>query len=169
MSRIMILCLVLLGIADFARAGCVALFEFEIEDQFETPHTQAEVLGAVTILVWADREGSDFLEIWGAALDSVYGESAVVRRGVAHVEGVPGWIPGLKGKIRGSFSREPEQWTLMDWKGRFAAAYRPTPGTVNLLVLDAQGCLQGRVSGPEPNRVLLDALAEMVGRASGSD
>ncbi|RKZ11562.1 hypothetical protein DRQ53_15875 [bacterium] len=167
MVRILVLLLLL---PAFANAECTSLIEFEIEDQFKDKHTQQEILGQTTILIWADRDGSEYLELWDEALDEAFGdgEHGVARRGVAHVKGVPRWIPGLKGKIRGHFSRDKSEWTLMDWKGHFAKAYPLQEEQPNLLVFDAGGCLQGQIAGKEPDAELIEAVRAAVMRANSA-
>jgi len=155
-----LLLLVFLLIPALAPADCIELIEFEIEDQFKEKHKHHELLGTVAVLVWADRSGSDFLDAWGEALDVALEGHDVQRRALAHVKGVPGWIPGLKGKIRGRFSEDPEEWALLDWDGKFAKAYAPTEDTVNVLVFNADGCYLGRVAGDVPEPVLIAALLE---------
>jgi hypothetical protein len=152
----------LLLLPAIASADCIELIEFEIEDQFKEKHTREELLGTTAVLVWADRDGSDYLDAWNAALDTALEGRDVQRRALAHVKGVPGWIPGLKGKIRGRFSEDPAEWALLDWKGRFAKAYSRTENTVNVFVFSPEGCLLGRVAGDAPEPVLIEALLEML-------
>ena len=145
-----------------AAADCIELIEFEIEDQFKEKHTENELLGDTVVLVWADRKGADFLDAWNQALEEALAGRDVQRRDLAHVKGVPGWIPGLKGRIRGRFSEDPAEWALLDWDGKFAEAYEHSEDTVNVFVFDGTGCLRGRVAGDAPENVLLDALLELI-------
>ena len=158
MTRFVLLLLLL--VPSIAQAECIELIEFEIEDQFKEKHRHDELLGTTAVLVWADRKGADFLDAWGDALDVALEGHDVQRRALAHVKGVPGWIPGLKGKIRGRFSEDPVEWALLDWDGKFAKAYEPTEDTVNVLVFGPDGCYLGRVAGDEPDPVLIAALLE---------
>ena len=158
MNGVIVLILCLLPTA--AGADCIELIEFEIEDQFKEKHTHDEILGQTTMFVWADRKGSEYTEAWTEAPDEAFADVAVRSKTVAHVKGVPGWIPGLKGKIRGRFSDDPQEWALMDWDGKFVEAYDITEDTVNVLVFDAGGCMLGRVAGDGPDPVLIEALLE---------
>jgi hypothetical protein len=160
MSRLLFTILML--VPAVASAECIGMIEFEIEDQFKEKHTHEELLGSPVVLVWSDRKGSDFMDVWDEALDEALIGHDVQRRSLAHVKGVPGWIPGLKGKIRGRFSDDPSEWALLDWDGKFAKAYNRTEETVNVLVFDADGCLMGRVSGDSPDPVLIAALLEQL-------
>lgn len=141
-------------------AGCIELIEFRIEDQFQQEHTEQELLGAPVLLTWADRKGNEYTDAWALALGEAFEGREIEHRAIAHVEGVPGWIPGLKGRIRGSFSEDPERWALLDWEGRFAAAYHPTEDQVTVFVFDAEGCLRARVSGRDPEPALIEAVLE---------
>ena len=140
--------------------GCIELIEFRIEDQFEREHTREEILGAPVVLSWADRDGHDFVDEWEDALVEALDGRTVEHRAIAHVKGVPGWIPGLKGRIRGSFSEDPARWALLDWEGAFADAYEPTEGQVTVFVFDASGCLRTRVSAQHPEPALVRAVVE---------
>ena len=61
--------LILLLVPSLARAECIGMIEFEIEDQFKEKHRHDELLGTTAVLVWADRKGSDFLDVWNEALE----------------------------------------------------------------------------------------------------
>ena len=167
MSRLLLIFLLL--VPALASAECIELIEFEIEDQFKEKHTRDELLGQATVLVWADRKGNEYLDAWSEALEEALDGIDARTKPLAHVKGVPGWIPGLKGKIRGRFSKDPAEWALMDWGGKFAKAYRPTEDTVNLLVFGADGCYRGRVAGSAPEPVLIDALLEMLPEPASSE
>jgi hypothetical protein len=158
MIRLLAVLLVLCPVA--AVADCIELIEFEVEDQFKEKHTEKELLGDHVVLVWADRKGADYLDAWNEALDTALEGRDVQRRDLAHVKGVPRWIPGLKGRIRGRFSEDPAQWALLDWDGKFAEAYDRTEDTVNVLVFGPEGCLLGRVAGDAPDSTLIGALLE---------
>jgi hypothetical protein len=160
MSRLLFM--ILLLTPSLAIADCIGMIEFEIEDQFKEKHTHEELVGGTVVLVWADRKGSDYLDAWNEALDEALDGLDVHRRSLAHVKGVPGWIPGLKGKIRGRFAEDPAEWALLDWDGKFAKAYNRTEDTVNVIVFDAEGCLVGRVAGDAPDPVLIEALLELL-------
>lgn len=167
MTRVFLL--LLLTLPAMANADCIELIEFEIEDQFKEKHTHEEVLGQVTLFTWADRDGSEYLDDWDQALDEALDGYDVQRRALAHVKGVPGWIPGLKGKIRGHYSKNPEEWALMDWDGKFAKAYSPTENTVNVLVFSADGCLLGRISGDMPEPELISVLLELLRESDSTE
>lgn len=153
------LCL-FLALPARSAGDCLALPDVRIEDQFEKEHALDELLGQPLVILWVDREARDHLDAWKGALGEALAGRDVQQRVVAHVKGVPGWIPGLKGRIRRSFGDDPERWALMDWKGRFAEAFEPAEEKLNALLFDAEGCLRARVAGRVPEPVLVDALIE---------
>jgi len=133
---------------------------FKIKDQFDHLHTDARYRGSVILVTWADRKGSDYMENWGPVLDDSLAAEIqgfrVRHVDVAHVKGVPFF---LKGKIKGYFSKDPEEWVLMDWDGEFDKAYDCTEDHSNVFVFARDGKLSGRWAVTAPNPA---ALAEML-------
>ena len=136
------------------------LFEFRVEDQFESVRTHADVLGTVTVLVWADRDANEWTTAWIDMLDAalrgqVEGGLVGIRRW-AHTRGAPFFV---KGRIRRSFPEAPEGWVFVDWKGRFAERYAPREEHVNAYVFDREGCLVAHESGREVEATAIARLA----------
>ena len=133
----------LLALVADARAGEDRLISFSIKDQFDRLHTHGRYHSAVVVVTWGDREGSNFIGNWESALsDSLTAEikSFRVREiAVAHLKGVPFFI---KGKIKGYFPKDPDEWVLMDWGGEFNKAYDCTKDHCNLLVFGRDGKLR---------------------------
>jgi hypothetical protein len=146
------------------------LLDFTIVDQFDTEHTQAEFAGRVTVLLWADREGAEHTGRWkktiARKLKQELADGTVTMRNVAHLLGVPSFI---RGRVKAAFSEKSDQWVLMDWDGRFAAAYAPTPGHCNVLVFGRDGTHvhQQAVTGLE--QAALDAVLAAVQAALADD
>lgn len=142
------------------------LIEYELEDQFEAEHSDAEVRDVVAVVIAAGRKGREHTTPWGDAVRERLGERiasglvAVVP--VADLRGVPGF---LKGRIRGRFPEENGRWVLMDWKGRFAEAYALEEEAVSLLLFDAGGALVTRLSAGAVNEASLEHLAALVEEA----
>ena len=151
------LCLALVAAAPVAQER--QLIEFEIDDQFKVKHTDAEFRDSLVVLVGGGRKGSKFTGAWGAAVgDAVADEVArgeVVFLPYADTRGVPFF---LKGTVRGRFPKDPESWTLIDWKGRLAKAYEMDPDVATLLLFAHDGRLVTRVSGTEVEPAKLDAF-----------
>lgn len=142
--------LFLLGPGTAALAESSKLIPFEIEDQFDQVHTDADVRGHVVIVTGSDKDGSPFNGRWNRAiiedLDRDVGIDSIAFVGVADLRGVPFF---LKGMIKGKFPQKPEQGTLMDWKGLFAKTYRFEPKASNILVFSPDGDLLIRAHGRE--------------------
>lgn len=156
----------LLAVLTFAAAVALAdepvpepvdhLIDFTVTDQFDAEHTQAEFTGKVMVLFWGDREGSQHIERWEKTvrrkLKRELADGSVEVRTVAHVQGAPGLI---KGMIKDRFSREADEWALMDWDGVFAAAYAPTEKHCNILVFGRDGA---RLYQQASNKLKQDVL-----------
>ena len=153
--------LLMLLLASAADAD--TLLSFTIVDQFDVEHTEAEFAGSVTVLLWADREGSDHTKRWESTLEHKLEEQlatdSVVMRAVAHVEGVPGFV---KNSVLDSFSDDPEQWVLMDWQGEFHTAYELQDNHCNLLVFGPDGALLYRAAATGLEQTILDGVIAAV-------
>jgi len=143
--------------------------EFELEDQFEDERTQDDVLGTVSVLIWADRDAREWSDDWRdmltAALRGQVEGDLVQIRGWAHTKGAPFFV---KGRIRGSFPEEPERWAVLDWDGVFEEHFEPREEHVTVFVFDREGCLVARESGQEVEArsvaMLVDAAQKVLVR-----
>ncbi len=135
--------------------------EFELEDQFENDRTQDDVLGTVSVLIWADRDGrewsGDWREMLTAALRGQVEGGLVQIRDWAHTKGAPFFV---KGRIRGSFPEETERWAVLDWDGVFEEHFEPREEHVTVFVFDREGCLVARESGQEVETRSVATLAD---------
>jgi hypothetical protein len=118
------------------------LIDFEIKDQFDGIHRDDDFRGRVVVVFAYDRKGNDYQDRWFSAMrDSLavtHDSSAVGFVRLANVRGVPFF---LKSMIKGKFPREPEQWTLLDWKGRFDKAYGFAADMCTILVFNQRRTL----------------------------
>jgi hypothetical protein len=158
--------------ADAAPAAADTLVAFRIKDQFDRLHTDARFRGMPLLVAWGDRAGNDFRKLWSPVLtDSLAEDVAGYRLKVvaaAHAKGVPFFV---KGKIKGSFPKDRDQWVLVDWDGVLDAAYAPVPERCNLLLFGRDGRLLRRwdVAEPSPDdvaEVLAAVRAVIDGRAA---
>ncbi len=147
MKRI-IVTVILLALAVAARAQTDRLIPFAVEDQFKQVHTEAELAGRAVALVWCDRGSRALSAAWADSLSAAFArglpEDAWQVRVAAHTKGAPFFV---KGRIRGSFSRDPANWALLDWKGVFRAAYHPVQDRITILLFGPRGELLDRWSG----------------------
>lgn len=164
MSRLLLAGLLILS-AACVQAAERSLIDFEIEDQFEAEHSRAGFLGRPLLIIGSNRDGSAFNRLWSAQIkDSLAARGLagrVTQIGLADMRGVPFF---LKGFVRGKFPKEEAGPILMDWKGRFPQAYDFMPGESNLLVFDAEGGLQVRHHGKEPDDAGLARVLDAIGR-----
>ncbi len=142
------------------------LIDFTLEDQFGRTTTQADLAGAVSLVVVADRAARDQATAWGAEArnrwaDALANQRLVLLR-IAHLGPYP---KALKPIVKGQLPKDPSQPVLMDWSGAFASAYELEGGNVLVLVFDAEGTLIGKRSGAEPASESGRALLEQVARA----
>lgn len=159
----MVVVVCLLGTGVSAAAQETTLIQFELEDQFKTKHTDDELRGKVVILAGGGRAGSEHLGGWSAAvlgaLDEAGDREDVVLVPYADTRGVPFFI---KGMVRSRMSQDPDEWTLLDWKGTIAKAYSMDPDQANLLLFDRGGRLVARTAGQSVERARLDAFVASV-------
>lgn len=160
MRGLTILTLLLIHGAALAGPCEVSLFEFDAEDQFEDDRTHEDLLGTVSVLVWADRKASEWSGDWGEMLaDALQGQIAagdVQVRGWAHTRGAPFFI---KGRIRRNFSEDRASWSILDWGGDFEREYDPREDHVNVFVFDREGCLVTTATGQEIDPRVVARLA----------
>ncbi|MCP4800864.1 MAG: hypothetical protein GY893_13045 [bacterium] len=134
------------------------LIDFHIQDQFKQVHVTSDYAGEVVIVIGSDKAGCDYDKLWAAELGEKLGHTASILP-VAHMKGVPFF---LKGFIRGKFPKQPENWILMDWGGKFNKAYSFEPGLANILVFDGQGEQIFRVSAGELDQEIVSEIENLV-------
>ena len=116
--------------------------DFAIEDQFGTLHTDEDCGAAVVLLLGGGRKGVTYIDVWGSplhdALEEELDAGTVCSVGFAHLKGVPFFI---KKKVVDSFPKNPEAWTLLDWKGHIAKSWGAEKDAANLYLFDRKGRL----------------------------
>lgn len=150
---------VLLISTVWGTAGEQALVSFEIRDQFKNVHTDGELRGTILVTIGGNRGGKEYYEQWNRAirdsLQVIVGGAQVKVLRVPDLRGVPFFV---KGAVKGGFSKNPEEWALLDWKGVFAKAYDYTEGESNILVFDKEGNLAHQTHGTEVDPQKLNAI-----------
>lgn len=128
------------------------LIDFKIKDQFGRTYTADSWPDSIIVIIGSDRKGSEFSGTWsGAIKDSLKNEPGFDRVkfvGLSDLRGVPFF---LKGYVRGKFPKEPDNWVLMDWKGRFPEAYQFKEDHCNILIFDAHRQLIHQTAGTTLN------------------
>ncbi len=135
---------------------------FTLKDQFDREYTQALCAGKTAIVVEADREGSKFSGRWSETIARALkaaAHPAVQWVGVATLPSVPGFLQGF---IKDMFTKNPANWTLLDWGGRLAKAYRLPAKRCNVLIFGPDGCLLLRTGGREIDHAAVAAAVAAV-------
>jgi len=140
--------------------------DFSLADQFGETHTDEDCGEAVVVLLGGDRKGSAYIADWGPALHQAYTrefeEGAVCSVGFAHLKGAPFFV---KKRIVASFSKEPDAWILLDWKGKIAKNWGAEKDAANLYVFDRGGELVYSVSLREFDEASFEHIIDMVEKA----
>lgn len=121
---------------------------FEVEDQFEAPHSAASVFARrpVVVLGGSDRHTRDALLGWLPPLRRVLGDNARIV-GLVNVDELPFFIPmgTIRGKMRDSFpntsillDRDGSVWSLLGF---------PKDPPFSIRVFDRSGRFLGAVDG----------------------
>jgi len=164
--RTAILLFLLAVLATAASAQPDRLVPFSVEDQFKESHSEIELAGGVAALVWCDRASREMSDSWVDSLEVSFARGMPAGtwqiRQVAHTKGAPFFV---KGKIRGSFSRDPDRWVLLDWKGFFRETYAPPDEQVTVLMFGSDGNLLARRSGWEVGAAVVTALTRSAAAA----
>lgn len=145
------------------RAGESTLIGFEIADQFDRPHRDADFRGRLLLLVNSDRKGSRYQGAWVRELRALIAERGAAETvrlvEAADLRGVPFFV---KGSVKRKFPSDERQWVLMDWKGRFAQAYDFEPDVCSVLLFDRGGELLHRAAGQDPDRKALAEIGRLI-------
>ena len=142
MRSLVVSTLAALSLAVGVWAAETPKLDYSIEDQFGTTHTDEDCGGAVTLVIGSDRKGVQYIDVWGQAfqraLATELDDGTVCSVGFAHLKGAPFFV---KKKIVASFSRDPDAWTLLDWKGYFAKTWGAEKDAANLYLFGRDGRL----------------------------
>lgn len=139
------------------------VLDYTLEDQFGTTHTDEDCGDAVVVLLGGDRKGSTYIDQWGPslhrALERQLDDKTVCSVGFAHLKGAPFFV---KKKIIASFPKDPEAWTLLDWKGQISKKWGAEKDSVNLYVFDRAREFRHHVSLREFNEEDLERIVDII-------
>jgi len=161
-ASILIVVLVLFGCltprADTTvRSGIDRASGFELKDQYNQLNSYRFPKSKPTILVFGDRRGSDQIEGWVRPIWDRYQER-VDQKGVAVLSAVPVFMRGI---IRSMFKSKVKYPVLLDWTGEVARAYTYQSGKANLVLIDRQGVILLRLTGPVTREGLQELYAQI--------
>ncbi len=133
--------------------------EFELKDQFGTVYNQETFTGGPWVVVGADSAGSSYSHQWSTELKRLAAERRLQVRfvGLADLRAVPAF---MRSSVRGKFPQDPEDWTLLDWKGKIAGTFGFARRHCNLLLFSATGQLLYQGAGRELDSAELDRFAK---------
>jgi hypothetical protein len=137
--------------AETAKVGGLAP-DFDLSDQYDQPLKLSKLLGDVVLLIYADREGSEFNVQWSRALKQKYPADSTSRVKVVRIANLRSLPTLFRGIAKGRFSAPNDDGTskisvLLDWQGDIARLYGFREGLPNLYLIDRRGVLQHAVAG----------------------
>ncbi|MEM1181702.1 MAG: hypothetical protein AAGM22_25385 [Acidobacteriota bacterium] len=144
--------------------GPARLISFQLEDQFGETLSTADLEGRAVLVIAADGSASDFTGAWSAALGDAIAELKLTEKidviGLADQRRVPSFI---RGTVRESFSSDPADATLLDWKGAFAKAYDFKKKHCNILLFTADGVTAHQAAVREMDEGVLSGFVTALG------
>lgn len=129
------------SISELASAGAHA---FTLSDQFGQEKRIAYPQTRPSVLIFADRAGSEQVEGWVRPLHKRYGEQVFIC-GVAELSAVPA---ALRGVIGSMFKHRVKYPVLLDWTGAVSRGHQYQGGKASLLLIDDDGAIRYRLDGP---------------------
>lgn len=108
---------------------------FTLDDQFGKTHEYQFPKEKVSVLLFADREGSEQIEGWVRPLYDKYRTSVDVD-GVALLKGVPEL---MRGTIKFLFRKQVAHPIMMDWTGETTELFDCHAKEASVFVIDTQG------------------------------
>lgn len=123
---------------------------FSLRDQYGQLHTHTYPRPQVSVLIFADREGSSQLEDWVRPLYTRYLD-AIEIQGVAKLHGVPGF---MKPMVRMLFRQGIDYPVLLDWTGQVCNQYVYEARVANVRVMGPDGVLIHQVNGKASEELL---------------
>jgi hypothetical protein len=138
--------------------------DFALEDQFGVTHTDEDCDGRVVILLGGDRKGAEYIDDWGPQLHRAMGQwlddGEVCSLGFAHLKGAPFFV---RKKIVASFPKDPDSWTLLDWKGHIRKHWGGDKNAANLYLFDRDGGLVLQLPLHDSDAKQLDRIVDEIG------
>ncbi|MCS6874639.1 MAG: redoxin domain-containing protein [Pyrinomonadaceae bacterium] len=108
---------------------------FSLKDQFGKVHKVEFPREKITVLAFADREGSSQLESWIRPIYERYSDRIDIY-GVAELSAVP---VIMRGVVRSFIRKGTEYPVMLDWDGKVSMAYGYEKGVANIYVINKEG------------------------------
>jgi hypothetical protein len=110
---------------------------FVLKDQYGKTHIYDFPRRTISVLIFADRTGSEQLEDWIRPIYARY-RTDIGIYGVAQLPAVPGFARGL---VRAAFRERVQYPVMLDWQGQVSQSYDYQSGQTNLFVIDIHGTI----------------------------
>ncbi len=133
--------------------------EFLLKDQYGNQLSYKFPKDKVSVLAFADRNGSEQLEGWIRPLVERY-DTKIDIHGVAELSAVPGIARGI---VRGIMKREVKYSVLLDWSGDVSKNYKFQKDKANIFVIGKQGNIISRRTGTVNSVSLANLYQEIDG------
>ncbi len=117
--------------------------EFTLKDQFGNSLTYKFPKEKISILAFADKDGSEQLEGWIRPLYEKYQEKVDIL-GVAELSAVPSIAKGI---VRSMIKKKSAQAVGLDWDGAVSKSYKYEKKKANLVIIDKQGNIVKKENG----------------------
>lgn len=117
--------------------------EFSLKDQFGNEFAYKFPKEKISILAFADKEGSEQLENWIRPLVEKY-EDRIDIQGVAELSSVPGLARGI---VRNILKKKSPRAVMLDWSGDVSKSYNYQKDQANIIVIDKQGNIIAKAVG----------------------
>lgn len=109
--------------------------EFVLKDQFGKELTYKFPKDKVSLLAFADKDGSDQLDAWIRPLYDKYTDKIDIL-GVAELTAVPGIAKGI---VRGMIKKKSPKSVGLDWDGKVSKSYDYQKKQANIILIDKDG------------------------------
>lgn len=117
--------------------------DFSLKDQFGTTHEIKFPREKVTILAFADKDGSEQLEGWIRPLYERYTDKIDIY-GVAELSSVPLIARGI---VRGIIKKGTNYPVMLDWEGKVSKAYSYEKDKANIYLISKTGTVVLKKTG----------------------
>lgn len=115
----------------------------ELRDQFESLRILAFPTTNLTLLTFADKDGSAQLAAWVKPVQQRF-PNGVAIEGIADVSAVP---RPLRAMVRRRFQKAQSHSVMLDWSGETTKRFAISPNQANVLLVDWNGNILKRMTG----------------------
>jgi len=115
----------------------------ELRDQFDAPQSLTFPTTNITVLLIADRQGSEQVNQWVTVLKRKCADPVSIR-GLALVTGVPKF---LRARVCAEFRAKRKYPVMMDWSGKVCEQLGYRSGVANVLIIEPDGLIRARFEG----------------------